>query len=682
MDATVKVTDMAGYKPNGSALPGGTELNQYRLLHKIGQGGFGITYLAINTANNEQVVIKENLPSFCAYRNENTLQVKATDGDVTNRQYSCTLKRFKDEARFLKNLQHPNIVRVYDDFEALGTAYYVMPYIRGKELHRAVPATVNEAWLAPILRALLSALDYLHQNSLLHRDLKPSNILLQEDGSPIIIDFGTARDLHTERTSTMMVGTHGYTPSEQMIPLGKIGPWTDIYALGATCYRLITGKVPPESVARLEDESLYSPLRENKELCKRFSPILLKSIDIALSTRAPQRWQTAGEWLNYLITPSEHPTPGTPRTPRNKLFLTISSLAIAALLSAIAVAVYFLTAEQAEETPATTSATTHTTEAEPPTPEQQAIISARNKLTSMGISDYGTAIVAAYNDPYKLRILLAAGAPVNKAAADGKTPLHLAIQYKITESVNILLAAEHIDINLADNSGATPLHTAVECNHTEYVKLLLAATGIDCNLTDRQGATPLQKAISLGHTKCAELLLTHTGVDINEGNEQGETLLFLAAMHGRKNSMELLLALPGIDVNKADKYGRTPLCIAAEKGQADCVKLLLAAPGIAINQEASWGSTPLSIAAYEGHAPCVKLLLAAPGIDVNKANKYGNTALDSAARAGHTECVKLLLTARGIKVNQANNDGVTPLKAAAAAGHTECAKLIRKAGGK
>ena len=287
------------------SLPDGIALGHYRLLHKLGQGGFGITYLAVGERTEAKVVVKENLPTFYAVRDDESLQVRPLDVADAVENYAHTLTRFVDEARLLARLNHPNIVRVYEAFEALGTAYYVMPYIEAQELHKVIPTeAVNEAWLLPILKSVLGALDYLHAQNLLHRDLKPGNILLQADGTPILIDFGTARALQTERSATM-VGTPGYTPIEQITAHGKLGPWTDVYALGATCYRVITGQLPPEANARLAEEvDPYRPLAHRAELRGRFSATLLSSIDIALAIRAKNRWQSAQEWLDALAAPA------------------------------------------------------------------------------------------------------------------------------------------------------------------------------------------------------------------------------------------------------------------------------------------------------------------------------------------------------------------------------------------
>ena len=336
---------MAGVAASKSmALPQGVELGHYRLLSKIGQGGFGITYLAQHVQTGEQVVVKENLPTFYATRNDATLQVLPLDVEDAAENYAHTLRRFVDEARLLAHLHHPNIVRVTDAFEALGTAYYVMPYIRGQELHKAAPAVVTETWLRPILCGVLSALEYLHGQNLLHRDIKPGNILLTEGGTPILIDFGTARALLSDRSATM-VGTPGYTPIEQVTTHGKCGPWTDIYALGATCYRLITGERPPDSVDMLANESLYRPLSSRPELQDRFSAAFLQGVDKALAVSLEKRYHRVQEWIHamdclqaeavaFLPASHEQEKPVTPHRSKLPFILSGCGLLIVAAVSA------------------------------------------------------------------------------------------------------------------------------------------------------------------------------------------------------------------------------------------------------------------------------------------------------------------------------------------------------------
>ncbi len=280
-------------------LPPGYELRGFTIERKLGRGGFGITYLARETASDRPVVIKENFVQECSTRHAISMTV-GPHGEEGRKLYEWALTRFLDEAKVLTHLSHPGIVPVLTVFKALGTAYYVMPQVEGTELHKAAPTPhqINEDWLRPVLEKLLEALDYLHGQGLLHRDIKPSNILLRPDGSPLLIDFGTARVKDATHTLTR-VGTPGYSPSEQFSIHGKNGPWTDLYSLGATCYHLITGEVPQDAVSRLEEDELR-PLAGRPELKSRFSHDFLAAIDKAMSVPRRDRWQSAREWMDNL----------------------------------------------------------------------------------------------------------------------------------------------------------------------------------------------------------------------------------------------------------------------------------------------------------------------------------------------------------------------------------------------
>ena len=285
-----------------SALPVGYVLNgTYTIDSVLGQGGFGITYLATELTTQRQVVIKENYPTQLAYREPGQYRVGPAGGGVET-TYQAALQSFIHEAGVLTRLNHCHIAQVLTAFQALGTAYYVMDYIGGRALNEVAPSPQNitEKWLLSVLQPLLSALQYLHTlpQPLLHRDIKPNNILLLPDGTPVLIDFGLARESESGPTSLLAAFTPGYSPLEQNSK-SKRGPWTDLYALGATCYFLLTRENPPDCHERTDDDP-YRPLSQRPELRGRFSTAVLEGIDRALRMPRHERWQTAQAWLDSL----------------------------------------------------------------------------------------------------------------------------------------------------------------------------------------------------------------------------------------------------------------------------------------------------------------------------------------------------------------------------------------------
>lgn len=232
----------------GAVLQGG----KYRIERILGEGGFGNTYVATNTDFDERVAIKEFFMKDVTERDEVTSTV--TVSNVTN--YSSFVEqkeKFKVEARRLRKLRNPHIVRVHDLFEENGTVYYVMDYIDGKSLSEWMKQSdkpFTEQEVRKMLPQILEGLKAIHDANQWHLDIKPANIMMDNDGQIKIIDFGASKQLNVKSggatTSTPVSYTNGYAPREQMEQnYDKFGPWTDIYALGATLYNLLSKKRPP-----------------------------------------------------------------------------------------------------------------------------------------------------------------------------------------------------------------------------------------------------------------------------------------------------------------------------------------------------------------------------------------------------------------------------------------------------
>lgn len=293
-DRTV-VTRPAAQSPNAQhALAAGTRLGEFEIVELIGEGGFGIVYLAYDTQLGRHVALKEYIPAALASR------VGAAEVSVKSERHEETfragLKSFINEARLLARFDHHSLVKVYRFWEANGTAYMVMPYYEGMTLRdglRRLPAPPDEAWLRALLAPLIEALAVLHAAQCYHRDIAPDNImLLKGSGRPVLLDFGAARRVIGDMTQALTVILKpGYAPIEQYAEVAalKQGPWTDVYALAAVVYFAIEGKTPPPSVGRLMSDT-YVPLATTA--AGRYSERFLRAIDHALAVSPEQRPQS------------------------------------------------------------------------------------------------------------------------------------------------------------------------------------------------------------------------------------------------------------------------------------------------------------------------------------------------------------------------------------------------------
>jgi serine/threonine protein kinase len=281
------------------ALPSGTKLQEFRLERVLGHGGFGITYLAKDTRLNETVAIKEYLPGELAIRVSNsTVRARSSDDQKV---FNDGVYSFLEEARRVARVIHPNIMEVKKFFTMNGTAYIVLRYERGqtlKERLKTLKAPITEKTVRDIMDGLLQGLAAIHDNdkALLHRDVKPSNIILSRSRrenreTPVLIDFGAAREFasRNSRTVTALV-TPGYSPREQYGAGGPQGPWTDLYALGATAYRCVTGDNPPDSLARIGEDVMVPAAIKAKG---KYSDDLLRLIDWMMMVEPVARPQSA-----------------------------------------------------------------------------------------------------------------------------------------------------------------------------------------------------------------------------------------------------------------------------------------------------------------------------------------------------------------------------------------------------
>ncbi len=292
--------DPQTYPKEWNYLQTGTIIDQYVIERELAHGGFSSVYLARQIADQIQVAIKEYLPRKFAHRTWNNVVV------ANSEEAAAFFKRgrvlFFEEAKVLSTLKHPNIVEVIGFFKANSTVYMVMTYDYGLTLDKLLNTktlSVSEDFLLTLFNSLLAGLGHIHSQQFIHLDIKPSNILVRPGNDALLLDFGAIQSFpksHLGKQSKVL--TKGYSPIEQHDLSAQLGPWTDIYAVGASMRNCLEHKIPVPALDRLQQDTLVPAVKAFK---RKYPEHLLKAIDWAMAVQPENRPQSVAELLKALV---------------------------------------------------------------------------------------------------------------------------------------------------------------------------------------------------------------------------------------------------------------------------------------------------------------------------------------------------------------------------------------------
>lgn len=309
--------DIEGYKIPENALPPFTVLEgKYMLGRTLGMGGFGITYLGWDMNLETLIAIKEYYPGSFVFRDttkEETTQITVTGSN--QEMYDKGLKRYVEEAKNLSKFYNlPGIVSVKDFFYANGTAYMVMEHVDGITLKahlEKMGGKMDENTVLTLMRPIIESLQLVHEKGLVHRDISPDNIMVNKEGKIKLIDFGSVRgqSLESDMTYTVIL-KHGYAPQEQYYAKGKQGPWTDVYSLCATMYKMLTGQIPPNSIERMSGDTYLSPSACGIKISANTEKVLNKG----LAPKIEDRYQNLGQLKDALYNAPQETEPSEQAT--------------------------------------------------------------------------------------------------------------------------------------------------------------------------------------------------------------------------------------------------------------------------------------------------------------------------------------------------------------------------------
>ena len=664
------------------ALPQGTRIRDFEFHRVLGHGGFGITYLGWNVTLDIPVAIKEYLPTDLAARKGDQSVVPQSSQVVSDFQWG--LERFLDEARTLARLQHPNIVRVHQYFEAHGTAYIAMDYVEGEDLSAYLErkGTLSEDELKGILSPLLDALEVVHGADFLHRDIKPGNIVLRDvDGSPVLLDFGAARQaIGAKSRSVTSIVTPGYAPIEQYSSRGRQGAWTDIYALGGVCYRVLTGEVPDDATDRMRDDPL---IPVSQRCAGQASRGFLLAIDVALSVDEGDRPQSVGAWRAVLaaeVAEAQEQAADTakaqkdevsdativghveqdapPSEPQKKpLFKRLAVvLGVVALLvggkmyvdHAEQVALEKQRQEQAVEKARLAAEQAEQQRQEQATLEQQrqeqaALEQQRREQAALEQQRQEQATLeqqrreqAALEQQRQEQAALEKQRQ-EQAALEQQRQEQAALEKQRQEQAALEKQRQEEQAVLKEARASYSLHKAARNNASETVEVLLNG-GADANAKDNSGNTPLHGAAWNNAAKAA-LVLLNGGADANAKDNAGFTPLHVAAAEDASAMAEVLLK-HGADVHAKTNAGFTPLHVAAAEDASAMAEVLLK-HGADVHAKTNAGFTPLHVAAAKDASATAEVLLK-QGADVHAKDRFGHMPLHYAARNNASATTKVL----------------------------------------